>query len=67
MDSAFIKMETVFRNFIPRQLLVIWGFPTLYYFGLLTDTTQTCQAVNSLREHRQLGFVMLNSNLAVSG
>ena len=66
MGSAFIKTETVFRNFVPRRLLVTWSFPDLY-FGLLTDATQTCQAVNSLREHQQLGFVMLNSNLAVSG
>ena len=49
MGSAFIKMEIVFRNFILQRLLVTWGFPTLYY-GLLTDATQTCQAVNLLRQ-----------------
>ena len=26
-DSAFIKTEIVFRNFVPRQLLATWGFP----------------------------------------
>ena len=45
MGSAFIKMEMVFRNFVPRRLLVTLGFPALY-FGLLTDATQTCQPVN---------------------
>ena len=48
MDSAFIKTEIVFRNFAPSYLLVTWYFPALY-FGLLTDATQTCQAVKSLR------------------
>ena len=48
-DSAFIQTEIVFRNFISRQLLVTWDFPALY-FGLPTDTTQTYQAVNSLRQ-----------------
>ena len=47
MGSAFIKTEIVYRNFVPRRLLVIWGFPALY-FGLLTDAKQTCQAVHSL-------------------
>ena len=57
-DSAFIKTEIVFRNFVPRQLLATWGFPTLY-FGLLTNEiegkheTQTCQGVNLLRQERQ--------------
>ena len=49
MGGAFIKTETVFRNFIPKRLLVTWGFPALY-FGLLTDATQICQAVNPLRQ-----------------
>ena len=52
MGSAFIKTEIVFRNFIPGQLLVTWGFSAVC-FGLLTDTTQTCQVVNSLRQQRQ--------------
>ena len=47
MGSAFIKTEIVYRNFVPRRLLVTWGFPALY-FGLLTDAKQTCQAVHSL-------------------
>ena len=47
MGSAFIKMEIVFRNVVPWRLLVTWGFPALY-LALLTDATQTCQAVNSL-------------------
>ena len=47
MGSAFIKTEILYRNFVPRRLLVIWGFPALY-FGLLTDAKQTCQAVHSL-------------------
>ena len=49
MDSAFIKTEIVFRNFVRRRLLVTWGFPTLC-FGLLADATQTWQAVNSLKQ-----------------
>ena len=48
MGSAFIKTEIVFRNLVPKRLLFAWDFPTVY-FGLLTDVTQTCQAVNSLR------------------
>ena len=48
MDGAFIKTEILFINFVPRRLLVTWGFPTLN-FGLLSDATQTCQSVNSLR------------------
>ena len=54
-ESAFIKTEIVF---IPRRLLATWSFPDLY-FDLLTneiegtDATQTCQAVNSLRQKRQ--------------
>ena len=43
MGSAFIKKKIVFRNFVPRQLLVTWGFPALY-IGLFTDATKTCQA-----------------------
>ena len=44
MGSAFIKREIVFRNFVPRQLLVTWGFPTLSIrIGSFADTTQTCQ------------------------
>ena len=55
MGQCFIKMETVFINFVPRRLLATWGFPALY-FHLLTNeiegkqATQTCQAVNSLRQ-----------------
>ena len=51
-DSAFIKTEIVLRHFVPRWLLVTWGFPVLC-FGLLTDATQTRQTVNSLRQKRQ--------------
>ena len=51
MGSAFIKMEIVFRNVVPWRLLVTWGFPALY-LALLTDATQTCQAVNSLGQYR---------------
>ena len=56
--AAFIRTKIVSRNFVPRQLLATWGFPALY-FGLLANeiednyTTQTCQAVNSLRQQRQ--------------
>ena len=52
--GAFIKMKNVFRNFVPRRLLVMWGFPIFY--DLLTNeieskhTTQTCPAINSLRQ-----------------
>ena len=49
MGSAFIKTEIVFRNFVPRQLLITWGFPALY-LGIPTDATQTCHAVNSFRQ-----------------
>ena len=49
MGSAFIKTEIVSRNFVPRRLLLTFGFPTRY-FGLLTDATQTCQAVSSSRQ-----------------
>ena len=54
-DCSFIKTEVVFRNFVPRQLLATWSFPALY-FDLLNNeieakhVTQTCQAVNSLRQ-----------------
>ena len=51
-DSAFIKTEILFRNLVPTQPLVTWRFSTLY-FGLLSDATQTCQTVNSLRQLRQ--------------
>ena len=36
-------------SYIHRQLLCTWGFLALY-FGLLTDMTQNCQAVSSLRQ-----------------
>ena len=36
-------------NFVPRQLLITWGFPALY-LGIPIDATQTCHAVNSLRQ-----------------
>ena len=49
MGKVFIKTEIVFRNFILQRLLVTWGFPALYY-GLLTNATQACQAVNLLRQ-----------------
>ena len=55
LDSAFIKMEIVFRNFVPRRLLATWSLPDLY-FDLLTNeikdkhATETCQTVNSLRQ-----------------
>ena len=32
--GSFVKTEILFRNFVPRQLLVTWGFPALC-FGLL--------------------------------
>ena len=54
-DSAFIRTEDVFRNFVPRQFLATWDFPALY-FGLLIyeiegkHETQTSQTVNSLRQ-----------------
>ena len=57
-DSAFIKMEIVFRNFVPRQLLATWSFLALY-FDLLTNeiegkhAAQTCQAVNLRKQERQ--------------
>ena len=51
-DCAFIKTKIHFQNFIPRLLLVTWGFPVLY-FGLLCDATQTYEVVNSLRQQRQ--------------
>ena len=47
-NNTKLKTEILFRTFEPRQLLVTWGFPTLY-FGLLSDLTQACQAFNSLR------------------
>ena len=43
-------MDILFRKFVPRGLLDMWGFPALY-FGLLTKeiegkhTTQTCHTV----------------------
>ena len=50
-DIAFIKTETVFRNFLLKPLLAEWGFPAVY-FDLLTNkienkhAMQTCQAIN---------------------
>ena len=49
-DNAFIRTDIVFRKFVPRGLLDMWGFPALY-LGLLTNeiegkhTTQTCHTV----------------------
>ena len=53
MGSAFIKTRIVYRNFVPRRLLITQGFPLSIYIGSLTEVTQTCHAVNSLRQQRQ--------------
>ena len=47
-------MDIVFRNFVPRRLLTMWGFAALS-FDLLTNdiegkhATQTFNVVNLLR------------------
>ena len=39
LDSAFIKPEIAFRNFIPTGFLATWGFPA-HCFGLLTNENE---------------------------
>ena len=34
--GSFVKTEILFRNFVPRQLLVTWGFPALCFALLMT-------------------------------
>ena len=66
------KTEIAFRNFLPRQLLALWDFPSLY-FDLLIDkfesehATQTCQALKQLkavkaRQHKRHNKIMNSEN-----
>ena len=49
MELCFHQNGNSFQNFVPKQLLITWGFPALY-FGWLSDVTKTCQAVTLKRQ-----------------
>ena len=53
--SAFIKIESIFRNFVHWQLFGAWDFPALYLHFLTNEiedkhATPTFQGANSLRQ-----------------